>query len=509
MKPTIYFDAAPEDGETFYEQVNRSASALQEVGVGRGDAVALMLHNEPILLELSLASRLLSARWCLINWHFKAAEVRHILTDSGAKALIVHANLLDQIRDGIPESVRVFVSWPRERTRVAFGVNESSLSSSKSIESWEAFRDRAQRPAVTPAPPSTMMIYTSGTTGLPKGVRRETATPDQLQQLTKIQALVLGIEPGMRALVSAPMYHSAPASYVVQVALQNAHLWIEPRFSAEDTLRIIESQRITHAYLVPTMFRRLLALPLETREKYDTSSLRFVACTGAPCPAETKRQMIEWWGPIIHEAYAGSELGWITHIDSEEALRKPGSAGRPIPGTTIKIYSEQGEELPRGNVGIIHARQAAMTDFTYNNNDQARRQLERDGLWTLGDMGYIDDEGYLFIVDRKADMVISGGVNIYPAEIEAVLVNMPGVADCAVFGVPDDDFGESLMAAIQPHAGASLTAEQVQLFLRERIAGYKVPRRVTFNDQLPREETGKIFKRKLRDPYWAGVNRRV
>jgi len=257
------------------------------------------------------------------------------------------------------------------------------------------------------------------------------------------------------------------------------------------------------------MFVRLLALPAEVRERYDLSSMKFVAATGSPCPPEVKRQMIEWWGPVIHEAYAASELGYITHIDSEEALRKPGSAGRALPGAALKVLSDDGHELAAGRIGVIYARHAATPDFTYSHNDAARRKLETGGLWTLGDMGYVDEDGYLFIVDRQSDMVISGGVNIYPAEIEAVLITMPGVADCALFGVPDAEFGEGLAAAVQPAPGATLTAPQVQAFLRERIAGYKVPRLVSFHAELPREDSGKIFKRKLRDPYWAGLDRRV
>jgi long-chain acyl-CoA synthetase len=257
------------------------------------------------------------------------------------------------------------------------------------------------------------------------------------------------------------------------------------------------------------MMRRLLQLAPEERARYDLGSLRFAASTGAPCDAQTKRRMIEWWGPVLHEAYAASELGYVTHIDSHEALRKPGSAGRALPGATVKILSESGEQQPAGRVGLIYARHPAVTEFTYSHNHEARRRLERDGLWTLGDMGYLDEEGYLYIVDRSSDMVVSGGVNIYPAEIEAVLHTMPGIADCAVFGVPDDDYGEALLAAVQPAPGAAVSAEAVQAWLRERLANYKVPKRVVFHEQLPREETGKIFKRKLREPFWERRDRRV
>jgi long-chain acyl-CoA synthetase len=252
------------------------------------------------------------------------------------------------------------------------------------------------------------MVYTSGTTGLPKGIRREPPTPQQVTDLMAVTRLALGIEPGMRALLSAPLYHSAPTSYAVQSMLVDAQLVLEPRFDAERTLQLIESLRLTHLYLVPTMYVRLLGLPEAVRRRYDLSSVRYVGSTGSPCPVEVKRRMIDWWGPVFHEAYAASELGWVTHIDSADSLRKPGSAGRALPGVTLKVLSEDGVELPAGEVGLLHARAKAMPDFTYANNDAARRRLERDGLWTLGDMGYLDHEGFAFIVDRKNDMVIFG-----------------------------------------------------------------------------------------------------
>jgi long-chain acyl-CoA synthetase len=353
------------------------------------------------------------------------------------------------------------------------------------------------------------MLYTSGTTGLPKGILRAPPTPEQVALLAAHSRVVLGVEPGMRALVSAPLYHSAPVAYALQAALADAELWIEPKFDAERTLQLIESERIAQLYLVPTMYVRLLRLDAATRNRYDLRSVRFVASTGSACAPEIKRRMIEWWGPVFHEAYAASELGWISHIGSAESLQRPGSAGRAIDGVQLKVLSEEGRELPTGAVGLLYARAPAVPDFSYSNNEAARRKLERDGLWTLGDLGYLDDDGYLFVVDRQADMVISGGVNIYPAEIEAVLLGLPGIVDCAVFGVPDEEFGESLAAAIELQPGTRPDEEAVRAFVRERMAHFKVPRVVTFHAQLPREETGKIFKRKLREPYWAGRARQV
>jgi long-chain acyl-CoA synthetase len=313
----------------------------------------------------------------------------------------------------------------------------------------------------------------------------------------------------MRALLSAPWYHSAPNSYALGIAQDNGTLYVEERFDAERTLQLVDAHRLTHAYLVPTMYVRLLALPPAVRARYDLRSMRFVSSTGSPCPPEMKRAMIAWWGPVINECYGASELGYMTLLTSEQALRKPGSAGPAMPGVVLKILDDAGHELPPGTPGLIYIEQPATSDFSYAGNAEARERMERGGLKTMGDIGYLDDEGFLYIVDRQADMVISGGVNIYPAEVEIVLHAMPGVADCAVFGIPDDEFGEALAAAVQPVSGTTLQPDAVRRWLHERVAGYKVPRVVTLHEQLPREDTGKIFKRKLREPYWAGRSRRV
>jgi long-chain acyl-CoA synthetase len=245
------------------------------------------------------------------------------------------------------------------------------------------------------------------------------------------------------------------------------------------------------------------------KRRYDLSSVEFVASTGSPCPPEVKKQMIEWWGPVINESYASSEAGFITLMPADEARTHPGSAGRPVAGAEVRIMNDAGEVLPPYEPGLIYCRQAAYPDFTYINRPEDRKAIDRDGLVAVGDVGYFDREGYLYICDRKSDMVISGGVNIYPAEIEAVLITMPEVADCAVFGIPDAEFGEALAAHVQPHDGASIEREAVRAFLKARIADYKVPRVIEFSDALPREESGKIFKRRLRDPYWKEAGRRI
>ena len=484
MTARILFHELSIDPPRFDEAVRRVASGLEGLGIRSGDVVCLMLHNRPEFLETMLAARLLGAYYCPINWHYKSEEAGWILRDSGAKALVIEPALHAQLE--VENSTPVL-----------------------STENWAQWRAAQPEWNGAPRAPGTLMPYTSGTTGRPKGVRRVPQTPEQLAALQQGMARVLGIAPGMRALHPAPLYHSAPSSYAVQGLLHGELLVLEARFDAERALALIERHRLTHAYLVPTMYVRLLRLPGEVKRRYDLSSMRFVASTGSPCPAEVKRAMIDWWGPVFNESYAASELGYVTSISSQEALRKPGSAGRPVGEARVRILDESGRELPRGEVGLIYARQPAYPEFTYNNNPQARRDIERDGLLSLGDMGFLDDEGYLYVCDRASDMVISGGVNIYPAEIEATLAMMPGVRDCAVFGIPDEEFGESLAAAVQPEPGFPLRLEDVRQYLQERMAGYKVPRVVTFHDALPREESGKIFKRRLRAPYWEKSGRKI
>jgi len=317
------------------------------------------------------------------------------------------------------------------------------------------------------------------------------------------------VAPQMRALLNAPWYHSAPNGYALGIAQENGTLYIEERFDAERTLQLIHEHRLTHAYLVPTMFVRMLSLPAGVRARYDLSSMRFVSSTGSPCPPDVKRAMIDWWGPVINECYGASELGYMTLLTSEQALRKPGSAGPPMPGVVLKILDDDGRELPAKVPGLIYIHQPATPDFSYVGHAEARARMEAGGLQTMGDIGYLDDDGFLFIVDRKADMVISGGVNIYPVEIEIVLHGMPGVADSAVFGIPDDEFGEQICAVIQPRPGVTLDEAEVRSELRKTLAGYKVPKKIVFSDTLPREDSGKIFKRKLREPYWENAGRSI
>ncbi len=493
MRPTLVFQGQALAPDVFEQRWQRSAAALQAAGVGDGDVVALMMRNSPELLELMVATRHLGAQWCPINWHYKTDEVQYILRDCAAKVFIVDVALGAGLPGLQVGTMRVF----------------ASRGEASGAPGWQAQRDGTEPIATPPAPARGAMLYTSGTTGRPKGIVRAASTPQQQQAAGEVRRLGYGFTPDMRALVSAPMYHSAPNSYALGAAQEGGTLFVEDRFDAERTLQLIDEQRLTHAYLVPTMYVRMLALPAAVRARYDLSSMQFVASTGSPCPPEVKRAMIDWWGPVINECYGSSELGYMTLLTAAQALRKPGSAGPALPGVTLKILDDDGHELPAGQAGLIYVSQPAFADFSYVGNAEARQRMEVRGLKTMGDVGYLDDEGFLFIVDRKADMVISGGVNIYPAEIEAVLHGMPGVADCAVFGIPDHEFGEALAAAVQPQPGVVLAPEAVRDWVHQRMAGYKVPRIVTLHDILPREDTGKIFKRKLREPYWEGRARRV
>ena len=513
MFPTLYFDDDVLLPEEMRSRALKAASGLAALGLRAGDAVAVMLRNEPAAMEVILAARHLGAYWCGLNWHFKAAEANWILEDSAAKVLVVHADLLDQIAEGIPAAVRVLVVRPQPLTIRQYRSGETSVACPAGTLEWSSWRERHQESNEAAAPPRGFMPYTSGTTGRPKGVRRIAPDPAkaeaQRQAAAEVGQIVFGIEPASRCLLAAPLYHSAPASYATYCAQVSATLRLEPRFDAERLLGLIEQDRTTHLYLVPTMYQRLLRLPKAVRDRYDVSSVEFVASTGSPCPAQVKQAMIDWWGPVIHEAYASSETGYVTFISAPEWLAHPGSTGRPIGPAVVRIIGDDGQVKPAGEVGTIYARQPAYPDFEYLNDPAARTAMEREGLVTLGDMGYVDPEGYLFICDRKSDMVISGGVNIYPAEIEGVLSSMPGVADCAVFGVPDDEWGEALAAAVQCRDDAVLSEHDVRTFLRQRLAGYKVPKIVAFHASLPREDTGKIFKRKLRAPYWEGAGRAV
>ncbi len=503
---------AREVGQTqLLGNVARAAAGFSAAGIGFEDTVAIMLRNDFPFFEASMAANSLGAHAVPINWHFQSDEAAYILSDSQAKALVIHADLLPQVRAGLPGAVQVFVVPTPPEIQQAYGISPAQCVPPQDFPLWDEWLSQQQPQKLAPPPPPSSMIYTSGTTGNPKGVRREPFTPETTAKFVEMVALAFGLKPdgNFRTVITGPMYHAAPNAYALWAAKNGGFCILQPRFDAEELLQLIEQYRITHLHMVPTMFVRLLKLPDDVKGKYDLSSLEFVVHAAAPCAPDVKRQMIEWWGPVINEYYGGSETGAVVFHTSEEALRKPGTVGRPVKNGSVRIYDGEGNRLEANQVGEVYLWLEGFPDFTYNGADEKRRQAEREGLVCIGDVGYQDEDGYLFLCDRKHDLVISGGVNIYPAEIEAVLVGMPGVRDSAVFGIPDEDFGEALCAYIESEPGTKLSKDEIRAFLSGKLARYKVPRVIELVNELPREDSGKIFKRKLRAPYWENAGRQI
>ena len=497
------------------ERAARAASGLQSVGVGRGDLIAIYLRNDFAFFEASFAAGLIGAYPTPVNWHYAPDEARYLFENSGARAIIIHADLVEPIRHVFPDGVPVFVVPTPPEVAAAYGVPPEACAVPAGMTDWtrwlEGFEPYKGPPEAAPG----TIIYTSGTTGHPKGVRREPPTPDQAATYGRVVLGVMGFDGRAGApadivtVVTGPMYHSAPNAYGGLGVRSGAKVILEPRFDPEGLLAMIEREKVTHLHMVPIMFTRLLKLPDAVKAKYDLSSLRFVVHAAAPCPAPVKRAMIEWWGPVINEYYGSTEIGPVTFCTAEQWLAHPGTVGCAVEGADVRIADADGNALPPGETGEVIAKIRGMADFTYHGDDAKRRASEKAGLITPGDVGYFDKDGFLYLCDRAKDMIISGGANIYPAEIEAELHKMPGVADCAVFGIPDEEFGEAICAVVQPQPGVALSELDVKTFLRPHMASYKVPKRVEFRADLPREDSGKIFKRKLREPYWEGMERRI
>lgn len=487
----------------------RIAGGLRRLGVGQGDSVCILMRNDIAFVEAAYAAMQLGAYAVPVNWHFKPEEINYVLKDSGTQVLIGHADMLHQLRGSIPAGVTVLSVPTPPEILLNYRIDPDHLTTpgfAIDLESWL----EQQSPYDGPARPQPQnMIYTSGTTGHPKGVRRNAPSPAQIAAAERMRSMIYGLKPGARALLPGPLYHSAPNSFGLRSGRLGGALVLMPRFEPEEFLRLIQEERIDTIFMVPTMFIRLMKLPAAVRGKYDMSSLRHVIHAAAPCPADVKRAMIEWWGPVIYEFYGSTESGAVTFANSEDALNKPGTVGKIAPGAELRFIGDDGSILPQGEIGEIYSRISDNPDFTYHNKPEKRAEIERDGFITSGDVGYIDEDGYVFICDRKRDMVISGGVNIYPAEIEAALHAVPGVHDCAVFGIPDDEFGEALMAVVEPQAGVTLDIADIRAQLKNSLADYKVPKHVEILNNLPREDSGKIFKRRLRDPYWERAGRRI
>jgi long-chain acyl-CoA synthetase len=425
--------------------------------------------------------------------------------------VVIHSDLLPGVRGAIPADATVIeVDTPPEVV-AAYGLAPRGQTSPSALR-WDEWL--AQYPPLTDpfGEPPGAMIYTSGTTGRPKGVRRFAPDASQAAAAARLAATIYGLDGSDAtpvALVTAPMYHSAPNAMGMNGLRAGATVVLQPKFDAEEALALIERWQVTHAYFAPIMFNRLLQLPEDVRRRYDLSSLRFAVHAAAPCPPAIKRAMIAWWGPVISEFYGSTEARAVTACSSAEWLARPGTVGKLLPGAVVRIVDAAGDDLPVGQPGEIVCGNPEFADFTYHGDEAKRRASDRGGLFAIGDIGYLDEAGYLHVCDRCSDMIISGGVNIYPAEIEAELARLPGVRDCAVFGIPDPDYGEAVMAVVQPAAGAILDAEELSARLRERLASFKIPRWIEPVADLPREDSGKILKRKLRDPYWSNEPRRI
>jgi long-chain acyl-CoA synthetase len=497
--------------DTIMDQAGRAASGFAALGVGAGDTIAVVLRNDFPFFEASYAAQRLGAYNVPVNWHGKTPEIGYVLSDCGAKAVVAHSDLLPEVAPAVPEDVPLLVVPTPPEIAAAYGLPDKRCQAPAGSLLWDEWlAGFSPMPEGTSAALSSM-IYTSGTTGHPKAVQRLNLGPEFAEAVGRMACEVFGFsaERAIRTVITGPLYHSSPNAYGLIAARLGALVILQPRFEAEELLRLIEQHRITHLHLVPTMFVRLLKLPEAVRRRYDLSSLEWVAHVAAPCPVHVKQAMIEWWGPLINEGYGGTEIGFVTFHTAEEALRKPGTVGRSRAGAAIRIYNHLGRELPAGEIGEVYVRLEGVPDFTYHGLPEKRREIERDGFLSIGDVGYLDEDGYLFLCDRKHDMVISGGANVYPAEIEAALLEFPGVRDCAVFGIPDEEFGEKLCAHIEPEPGTVPDEAAIRAFLRGRLADFKVPRFIRFDSTLPREDSGKIMKRKLRDQYWAAIGRRI
>jgi long-chain acyl-CoA synthetase len=482
-------------------RANQVVHGLRSLGLKKGDTIAFVLPNCVEVFEIYLAA--LQAGWYIvpINHHLVAPEVAYIVGDSEAKVFVGHERFADICSDaadqaGIPAA-----------NRLAVGdiAGFASFAAMRDAQSTELPADRSL---------GDTMNYTSGTTGNPKGVRRglSSADPDQAAIGLAGILLLFGIQPrdDNVHICGSPLYHTAVLRFSGAAIHMGHTVVLMDKWTAEGMLQLIEKYRVTHSHMVPTQFHRLLALPEEVRTKYDLSSLRHMIHAAAPCPVDTKHKMIEWWGPVIDEYYAASEGGG-TLVNTEEWLKKPGTVGRPWPISEIAIFDDDGNRLEANQIGTVYMCMQT-GDFEYH-KDKEKTQKNRIGkFFTVGDVGYLDDDGYLFLCDRKTDMIISGGANIYPAEIENVLLAHPQVVDAAVFGIPHDDWGEEVKAVIQPVDGVAGTPElaaEILAWCEPRLAKFKTPKSIDFTDEMPRDPNGKLYKRKLRDPYWEGRERAI
>ncbi|MGI5347814.1 acyl-CoA synthetase [Streptomyces sp. CA-250714] len=479
------------------ERSVRLANRLHSAGLRPGDHLALLSDNDARCLEVYWAALRSGLYITAVNCHLTPDEAAYIVRDCGARALIVSAALPELATALVPRIQGVTV-------RLAYGNSQGAAQVYDSYDDYEEALagSSPKRPARQPR--GADMLYSSGTTGRPKGIQPPlsgeelTAAPSPL--VTLFSALY-GFDTSTVYLSPAPLYHAAPLRFCAVVTATGGTVVLMDSFEPVPALELIERNRVTHSQWVPTMFVRMLKLPEEVRSRYDLSSLRVAIHAAAPCPTEVKRRMMEWWGPVLYEYYASTEGNGLTAITPQEWLRKPGSVGRSGPLGEVRICADDGSEVPVGTTGTVYFARDELP-FTYHNDPArtAEAQHPRHPTWTTtGDIGHVDEDGYLFLTDRKAFTIISGGVNIYPQEIEDCLTLHPKVTDVAVIGVPDAEMGESVHAVVQPEPDAApaagpLLERELLEYVREHLAGYKVPRSVEFTDRLPRTPTGKLAK---------------
>ncbi|ROO84498.1 fatty-acyl-CoA synthase [Actinocorallia herbida] len=477
------------------ENSRRLADRLRARGLRRGDVVALLSGNDPRMFEVYWACQRSGLYVSAVNKHLKPDELAYILSDSGARALIVGPGMIDAVGDA--------------RSGVEYAV-AMDLPSSDSGE-WLDYASEVALGSPEPVadqPRGGDMLYSSGTTGRPKGIRPPLPDRDIKEPGDAMVALfgpALALDSDTVFLSPAPLYHAAPLRLCGAVQALGGTVVVMDRFDAEAALAAVETYQVTHGQWVPTMFVRMLKLPAEIRAKYDMSSMTHAVHAAAPCPAEVKRQMFDWWGPILHEYYSSTEVSGTTWVTPQDWETHQGSVGKPILGI-LRICAEDGTELPPGEIGTIYFERDERP-FEYHNDPAKTKAAEHPSHpnWTtVGDIGFVDEDGFLYLTDRKAFMIISGGVNIYPQEIEDVLVLHPAVSDVAVIGVPDEEMGEKVLAIVQPAEGVTPSAplaDELTAFARSHLAGYKIPRRIEFTNALPRTPTGKLVKGPLRNLY--------
>lgn len=472
----------------------RCARLFAHQGLGFGDHIAVMTENLAENLIVTSAARRSGLYLTPINWHLSADEAEYVIRDCAAKWLLVSpgvGEVLHTLSASLPAEVNLWTTGEATGRFESLSVGMAECSSAPLDEELDG----------------AYMFYSSGTTGKPKGIFRPIerqlagSQPDYLAQLLEA---MWGWSSDTVYLCPAPLYHAAPLAWSMMTIEMGAAVVLMDKFDALESLSLIERYQINRIQVVPTMFVRILKLTREEREAHDLSSLECVVHAAAPCPVEVKQQMLDWWGPIIHEYYAGSEGGGMVAVGPEDWLAHPGTVGRPLLGS-LHILDDEGQEVSVGQVGTVYFDGGA--DFAYHGDEKKTQDAYNGQGWhTLGDMGYVDEEGYLYLTDRKSHMIISGGVNIYPQEAENVLTMHPKVVDVAVIGVPHSEYGEEVKAVVQLAEGAqgdAALADELIGYCQARLTKYKCPRSVDFVSELPRLASGKLLKRQLRDRYWS------